>query len=329
MGQNNLYNLTMILPNFKDFVATVKPSGRLMGIDWGAKRTGLAISDESRDFVFPRGAISGNDPIPEIMSTIASERIVGIVIGLPLWISGAESETTAAVRAFAARLVDDTDTPIVFMDESLTSVEASGLTRNRLKLDSAAAAVILENAIAMMKRVNTDTERILEFYKVRMRAHADSVHYFGTLLGFDFNNHDDDKFQTPIAVPYAFKIWQEYHPEYVRTDEMEKQLWAAHSRHHTTADHHAEFYQKLSDIPYAKLMEMVCDWYAANMEARFMAKVSTLKFPTVMDFYISKKKEWKFTKQQDQAILRAIEKIESELSMDGFLKRWSKLEVLR
>ena len=152
MGQNNLYNLIMILSNFKDFVAAVPPQGRLVGIDWGARRTGVAISDETHDFVFPRTAISGDGPIPKILNIIASEKVKGIVIGLPLRTNGVESETTAAVREFAGQLVNATDTPIVFMDEALTSSEASGFTRDKSKLDSAAAAIILENAIAMMKR---------------------------------------------------------------------------------------------------------------------------------------------------------------------------------
>ncbi|MCL2338662.1 MAG: DUF559 domain-containing protein, partial [Proteobacteria bacterium] len=54
----------MIYPNFKDFVAKLPPNGRVMGIDWGAKRTGIAISDDRREFAFPRGVLDNGVTCP-------------------------------------------------------------------------------------------------------------------------------------------------------------------------------------------------------------------------------------------------------------------------
>ncbi|MBO4745825.1 MAG: Holliday junction resolvase RuvX [Alphaproteobacteria bacterium] len=147
----------MILSNFKVFNA----SGRLIGIDWGARRTGVAVSDADRSFVFARAPIvsaNSGDLINAVLDIVNAEKIVGIVIGLPLRTNGAESETTAMVRAFASELAQRTDVPIMFIDETLSSSAAQeqmGRVRRsdiKEKLDSNAARVILENAIAMMKR---------------------------------------------------------------------------------------------------------------------------------------------------------------------------------
>lgn len=147
----------MILPDFKAFPRT----GRIVGIDWGAARTGVAVSDASREFVFTRPAIAGgrDGTLPRAVADLASgERAVGIVIGLPLYSDGTESDTTSRVREFASALAQVTDLPICFIDESYSSITAQAeMGRVRLadikqKLDSASARVILENAISLIHR---------------------------------------------------------------------------------------------------------------------------------------------------------------------------------
>lgn len=149
----------MILPNFNDFPRT----GRIIGIDWGARRTGVAISDETREFVFVRPPImvgrGGASVARQIADFAVTEKVVGIVIGLPRYMDGSESDTTNAVRACAVEIATYTDLPIVFIDENLTSRAAQDeMGRVRVAdikrdLDSAAARVILENAIAMINRL--------------------------------------------------------------------------------------------------------------------------------------------------------------------------------
>ena len=149
----------MILPDFKAFPRT----GRIVGIDWGAARTGVAVSDASREFVFTRDAIDARhagecDLARRVADVVANEGAVGIIIGLPLHADGTESETTSRVREFAARLETLTDLPICFIDESYSSVTAQsemGRVRRadiKQKLDSASARVILENAISLIRR---------------------------------------------------------------------------------------------------------------------------------------------------------------------------------
>ncbi len=148
----------MILPDFKAFPCV----GRILGVDWGARRTGVAVSDASREFVFTRPPVvvkSVDDIAPQIAKIAVAENVAGIVIGLPVHADGTESETTMKVRCFANQLVSITDLPICFIEENLTSFvaqEQMGRVRMRdikQKLDSESARVILENAIAVLNRL--------------------------------------------------------------------------------------------------------------------------------------------------------------------------------
>ena len=148
----------MILPDFKGFPRT----GRIMGVDWGLARIGLAVSDPSRDFVFVRPVVNiarGAGNHADIVAKVAdAESVSGIVVGLPVRNDGTESETTQLVRDFVNKLATKTELPICMLEENLTSVAAQeSLGRVRVhdikqKLDSESARVILENAIAIIKR---------------------------------------------------------------------------------------------------------------------------------------------------------------------------------
>lgn len=147
----------MLLPDFKDFPV----KGRVLGVDWGAKRTGIAITDESRQMVFVRPVINPekNKTIhQQIADLVKNEKVVGVVFGIPLHGDGSESETAASVRACVDELLRIIDVPVCFLDEYLTSTvaqESMGRVRRndiKQKLDSESARVILENAIAIIKR---------------------------------------------------------------------------------------------------------------------------------------------------------------------------------
>ncbi len=136
---------------------------RLVAIDWGARRVGVAVSADDGVFVFARPAIvmkkyDVNDLASKILKLATDEGAGGIVIGLPLRLDGTDSDTTKMVRTFANFLAAKTDLPIAFVDETLSSAAAQDemgrVNRDDIKreLDSNSARVILENAIEMIKR---------------------------------------------------------------------------------------------------------------------------------------------------------------------------------
>ena len=148
----------MILPDFKAFPRV----GRIIGVDWGARRTGVAVSDASREFVFTRPAIltPRGDPswARRVAELAVSETAVGILIGMPVHADGTPSEICDDIRTNAAQVCTYVDLPVCFIEENLTSVaaqESMGKVRRadiKQRLDSEAARVILENAIAVMRR---------------------------------------------------------------------------------------------------------------------------------------------------------------------------------
>lgn len=148
----------MILPDFKAF----PHSGRLLGIDWGLRRIGVAVSDAGHDFVFVRPVVvvpRGADNHANLIADIAKkESVVGIVVGIPLYSDGSDSDTTKMVRDFINALAKVTDLPICTIEENLTSAVAQenmgrvSVTKLKENLDSESARVILENAIAMINR---------------------------------------------------------------------------------------------------------------------------------------------------------------------------------
>lgn len=148
----------MILPDFKAFPR----DGRILGVDWGLRRIGVAVSDPTHEFVFVRDVISvprGATSHARMVADVArAENAVGIVVGLPVRGDGTDSDTTQMVRKFVADLETKIDLPICLIEENLTSAVAQeNMGRVRVrdlkeKLDSESARVILENAIAMINR---------------------------------------------------------------------------------------------------------------------------------------------------------------------------------
>lgn len=126
---------------------------RYLAIDYGSKRTGLAICDRSETITSPLTVIpSQDDLLLKIAEIVRAEAIEAIVLGLPLNMDDSEGPQAKLVRTFAAKLAAHVDIQIHFQDERLTSFAAehklapAELTRKKTKkrLDAVAAAQILE-----------------------------------------------------------------------------------------------------------------------------------------------------------------------------------------
>lgn len=124
---------------------------RLLAIDPGSHRTGIAISDELGLLAHPRDALQGDAValIPRIARLVEAEDVAEVVVGLPVSMSGGDSEQTRKVRAFVAQLRAALPVPVTEWDERLSSVEAAGRgvrSRDRAsgRRDSAAAAIVLQ-----------------------------------------------------------------------------------------------------------------------------------------------------------------------------------------
>lgn len=124
---------------------------RLLALDPGEQRTGVALSDELGLYAHPRPAIRGgrNAVIEAVAALSESEGVSEVIVGLPLSLSGGESAQTASVRELVTRLRERLDIPVTEWDERLSSVQAGRSVRGAARrksgeLDSAAAALVLQ-----------------------------------------------------------------------------------------------------------------------------------------------------------------------------------------
>ena len=126
---------------------------RYLAIDYGAKRTGLAVCDAAETIASPYAVLHGQkDLIQQIGRVVASEDIQAIVLGLPLNMDDSEGPQAKKVRAFARELQAHVRIPVYFQDERLSSfgaeekLEEIGLRKGkrRERLDALAAAEILQ-----------------------------------------------------------------------------------------------------------------------------------------------------------------------------------------
>jgi putative holliday junction resolvase len=124
---------------------------RIMGIDYGTKRIGTALSDESRTFAREYRIFSPGEFWKEIEGVVAKEEITHFVIGLPLNMSGEHTDKTREAEKFSLRLETQLKLPIEFMDERLSSVMAGHLPGGKKDVDSLAAQIILQNYLDKSK----------------------------------------------------------------------------------------------------------------------------------------------------------------------------------
>jgi putative Holliday junction resolvase len=127
---------------------------RVMGVDYGEKRIGVALSDPLRIMASPLTIITRTTESQDInaLLDIAAQRDVGrIIIGLPVSLDGSLGPQAAKVKAFTGEMARSTDIPIEFRDEKLSTVEAKELvqkarkTDHKTRYDAAAAALILQS----------------------------------------------------------------------------------------------------------------------------------------------------------------------------------------
>lgn len=131
-------------------------AGRLLGVDWGEVRIGVAVSDETRMLASPLVTLVRRPgrrfPMPAFLALVAEHRPTGVVVGLPLTPEGGEGPAAAAARELGERIARRTSLPVEWWDERMTTARAlaaiqeqGGRTRGRKEdVDSLAAAVMLQ-----------------------------------------------------------------------------------------------------------------------------------------------------------------------------------------
>lgn len=130
--------------------------GRIMALDLGSKRIGVAICDPTRTIAKSYGVIkrkSRAEDYARYTQIMTEQGITLLLVGLPTTADGGDSKTAVWIRDYMAEFSQQCDIPIQFWDESFTTVQAESSLRQRGKrgkkaraqVDAVAAAFILQN----------------------------------------------------------------------------------------------------------------------------------------------------------------------------------------
>ena len=142
-------------------------SGRLLGLDWGARRTGLALSDESQTLAQPLTTLTRRTgkrfPMTPLLELVAAHQVVGVVVGLPLDEHGAEGPAAGQARLLAGQIAKRASLPADLWDERMTTAkirravhEMGGKTRGReADVDALAASLLLQHYLDARRGTGT------------------------------------------------------------------------------------------------------------------------------------------------------------------------------
>lgn len=152
--------------DIEEFEKKIGKKSRLLGIDPGKKRIGVAISDENKIIATPYTTIIKNkfsDLLNNLNKIILENDIKGIVIGNPINLDGSPSESSQSAKDLAINLSKNITIPITMWDERLSSRGAFNISseldinssKKISKLDENSAAFILQGVLDYIKRENT------------------------------------------------------------------------------------------------------------------------------------------------------------------------------
>ncbi|MGZ8398024.1 MAG: Holliday junction resolvase RuvX, partial [Gemmatimonadales bacterium] len=130
---------------------------RILALDWGELRIGLALSDETQVLATPLETLQRREgkrlPMPRLLELVALHQPVGVVVGLPLSLEGTEGDSAISAREMATTVTRRTGLPLELWDERMSTARAlaaireqGGSTRGRkADVDALAAAVLLQH----------------------------------------------------------------------------------------------------------------------------------------------------------------------------------------
>ncbi len=128
---------------------------KYLGLDYGEKRIGVAISDQEEKIAFPRATLA-NTPLvySEIRRMCVEEKIGKIILGLPVSFSGGLSAQAKAIQRFGVALGAAVLIPIEYENEIFSTKIAQNSGVKREKTDQSAAALILQGYLDRQKKEN-------------------------------------------------------------------------------------------------------------------------------------------------------------------------------
>ena len=151
-------------PNLPVPLAQLPSHGALLGLDFGTKRMGVAVSNSDQTVAVPVETWVVREPaqnVKHLRELIEDYRAVGFVLGLPIRTNGEDGTAAAVVREFGTLVASKTGLPLVYVDERYSSAEAELLiwrrgespSNRKQPLDSLAAQIILQSYLDFPDRI--------------------------------------------------------------------------------------------------------------------------------------------------------------------------------
>ena len=142
------------------------PRGRILGIDYGSRRIGLAMSDPSQSLSSTLETVikRGDEHIRRILELLSEKDIVAVVVGMPYNMNGRIGERGREVMTFVEKLEKRTELPILTWDERWSTVSAEkslreqgeSPSRHRKRIDQVAAAFILQSFLDRLSHIRRE-----------------------------------------------------------------------------------------------------------------------------------------------------------------------------
>lgn len=125
---------------------------KLLGIDYGSKRIGLATADTESGMAFPRSVIKNDDDMIKTLKEIKQkENIEKIILGESKNLDGKDNDITEDIRKFKAVVEAELDVEVIFQPEFYSTYQASRIQGDSDMIDASAAAIILQSYVDQMK----------------------------------------------------------------------------------------------------------------------------------------------------------------------------------
>jgi putative transcription antitermination factor YqgF len=151
---------------------------RLLGIDYGTKKVGLALTDESGVMAFPHGVIPNDASfVQNIVVLIEEKAVAEIVIGQSLNLDGTPNPVQANIESFITDLTLQTPIPIHLEPEQMTTQQAAATTGRNGQTDAAAAALILESYLAKQRNMSEPQAETVEAVVVKEDTKSNEISF--------------------------------------------------------------------------------------------------------------------------------------------------------
>ncbi|MEO8107137.1 MAG: Holliday junction resolvase RuvX [Actinomycetes bacterium] len=134
---------------------TAKRAGVWVAVDPGSVRIGVAACDPDQVLASPVATLTSTESVSGVVGIVAERQAVGVIVGLPISLSGGEGSSARSARSYALELATALAVPVYLVDERLTSVAAGAALRAgghtaksaRRVVDQAAAAALLQGVL--------------------------------------------------------------------------------------------------------------------------------------------------------------------------------------